>query len=430
MLKNNYGLPSAERSFSTIRCPVFSTEFEILTRSSIMLPEDRWLLPEGIEEVLPAEAGRLERLRRKVLDLFASWGYQQVIPPFIEFIESLLTGAGHDLDLQTFKLIDQISGRLMGVRADMTPQVARIDARNLGSDLPSRFCYLGTVLHTQSDHMEKSRSPLQIGAELYGHAGNASDLEVIRLMLEMLAIAGLEDVYLDLGHVGIYRGLVVQAGLNSNQEMALFEILQRKARPELQAFLETNRVDDAATGMLSALIDLNGSVGVIDEARHRLVAADEGVQSALADLEKIAGELSKALPRLPIHFDLAELRGYHYHTGVVFAAFFEGYGREIARGGRYDEIGKVFGRARPATGFSADLKVLARLAMADDDSGVERIFAPAADEAALQETICRLRASGRVVIQELGGQRGGAAALGCPYQLRKLNGTWEVVPAG
>jgi len=180
-----------------------------------MLSEDRWLLPEGIDEVLPAEARRLERLRRKVMDLFASWGYQQVIPPFIEYIESLLTGAGHDLDLQTFKLIDQISGRLMGVRADMTPQVARIDARNSSDDLPARLCYLGTVLHTQSDHLEKSRSPLQIGAELYGHAGNASDLEVIRLVLEMLAIAGLKDVYLDLGHVGQAGGPGPSAGSGS-----------------------------------------------------------------------------------------------------------------------------------------------------------------------------------------------------------------------
>ncbi|HUL11700.1 MAG TPA: ATP phosphoribosyltransferase regulatory subunit [Methylococcaceae bacterium] len=395
-----------------------------------MLSEDRWLLPEGIDEVLPAEARRLERLRRKVMDLFASWGYQQVIPPFIEYIESLLTGAGHDLDLQTFKLIDQISGRLMGVRADMTPQVARIDARNSSDDLPARLCYLGTVLHTQSDHLEKSRSPLQIGAELYGHAGNASDLEVIRLVLEMLAIAGLKDVYLDLGHVGIYRGLAKQAGLDPQQEADLFEILQRKARPELLDFLKTNRADGISADMLGALIELNGGSEVIDEARQRLGTADEGVKKALFDLEKIAGKLNQSHPSLPIHFDLAELRGYHYKTGVVFAAYVPGYGREIARGGRYDDIGKVFGRARPATGFSADLKVLARLADATLDNAPEpqTIFAPAGDEADLHEAIRSLRTSGRIVIQELVDQQGGAAAMGCRHQLCKQGQSWEVVP--
>jgi ATP phosphoribosyltransferase regulatory subunit len=402
-----------------------------LKNSSTMFSEDRWLLPEGIEEVLPAEARRLERLRREVLDLFATWGYQQVMPPFIEFIESLLTGIGHDLDLQTFKLIDQISGRLMGVRADMTPQVARIDARNLGSEGPSRLCYLGTVLHTQSDRLEKSRSPLQVGAELYGHAGSASDVEVIRLMLEMLAIAGIEDVYLDLGHVGIYRGLARQAGLDHRQEAELFDILQRKARPELLDFLDARRVGRDAATMLSALVDLNGGAGVIEEAHRRLSAAGADVKNALSDLAAVAENLSKSLPNLPIHFDLAELRGYHYQTGVVFAAFVAGYGREVARGGRYDEIGKVFGRARPATGFSADLKVLARLASLEDRTDeTEMVFAPSGDEAELLQAIQALRASGRVVVQELAGQEGGAAAMGCRYQLRKQNQAWEVAPVG
>lgn len=396
-----------------------------------MLSEDRWLLPEGIEEVLPAEARRLERLRREVLDLFASWGYQQVIPPFIEFIESLLTGTGHDLGLQTFKLIDQISGRLMGVRADMTPQVARIDARNLGSEAPSRLCYLGTVLHTQFDHLEKSRSPLQVGAELYGHAGSASDVEVIRLMLEMLAISGLKDVYLDLGHVGIYRGLVRQTGLDQRQEAELFDILQRKARPELLDFLDGGWAEGEAAAMLGALVDLNGGPDVIEEAYGRLDAADDGVKNALSDLAAVAENLSRSLPTLPIHFDLAELRGYHYQTGVVFAAFVPGYGREVARGGRYDEIGKVFGRARPATGFSADLKVLARLAAPEEGADeLETIFAPAGDEAELVETIRTLRARGWVVIQELSGQEGGAAAMGCRYHLQRQNQTWEVAPVG
>lgn len=231
-----------------------------------MLPDDRWLLPEGMEEVLPTDARRLEMLRRAVLDLFESWGYRQVMTPMIEYIESLLVGTGHDLDLQTFKLIDQISGRMLGVRADMTPQVARIDARNSHPDVPVRLCYLGTVLHTQADHLEKTRSPFQVGAELYGHAGCASDLEVIRLMLEVLTLAGLENVHLDLGHVGIYRGLVGQAGLNAAQEAQLFDILQRKAAPDLREFFESNPVDAACIKMLSALIELHGDASVIGAA--------------------------------------------------------------------------------------------------------------------------------------------------------------------
>lgn len=391
-----------------------------------MLSQDRWLLPEGIEEVLPAEARRLEVMRRKVLDMFATWGYQQVIPPFIEYIESLLTGTGHALDLQTFKLIDQISGRLLGVRADMTPQVARIDARNAESDVPARLCYLGTVLHTQSDHLERSRSPMQVGAELYGHDGTASDLEIIRLMLEMFQVAGIQQVYLDLGHVGVYRGLVKQAGLNGEQEADLFDILQRKAYPELGDFLRATSVGPDAASMLGALVDLNGSLDVLSKAREKLAPADPGVLQALDNLEAIAASLCRAFPGLPIHFDLAELRGYHYQTGVVFAAFVDGYGREVARGGRYDEIGKVFGRARPATGFSADLKILARFGRCDQDQ-VESVFAPAESDPALAEKIRELRALGHVVIEELDGQRADEIALGCKYRLCRHDREWNLV---
>lgn len=392
-----------------------------------MLTQDRWLLPEGIEEVLPEESIRLERLRRQVLDLFATWGYRMVIPPLIEFIDSLLVGTGRDLDLQTFKLIDQMSGHLMGIRADMTPQVARIDARTAHGDAPARLCYYGTVLHTQSDRLEKSRAPLQVGAELYGHAGNASDIEIIRLMLEMLAVAGLAEVHLDLGHVGIYRDLVRQAGLGPEQETGLFEILQRKDRSELLDFLATVEVNEPTAGHLLALLELNGHEGVIAAARERLASAGGFVQQALADLEAIAAQLRRWFPALPVNFDLAELRGYHYQTGVVFAAFVPGYGREIARGGRYDEIGEVFGRARPATGFSADLKVLLRLAVDDTAAGSLAVFAPADDDPDLHEAIRQLRAAGTAVIQELPGQAEGARELGCDRELRRQDRVWRVV---
>ena len=393
-----------------------------------MLTQDRWLLPEGIEEILPNEARNLEYLRRQALDLFARWGYRLVIPPLMEFIDSLLVGTGHDLDLQTFKLIDQISGRLMGIRADMTPQVARIDARTAKGDLPTRLCYLGTVLHTQSDHLEKSRSPMQVGAELYGHAGHASDVEIIRLMLEMLAVTGISDVHLDLGHVGIYRGLARQAGLDSEHEAELFEILQRKDRTELGSFLESSGVELNISNMLATLLDLNGPDHIIEIARDRLRFASEYVNQALSDLEAIASVLRRLFPALPVNFDLAELRGYHYQTGVVFAAFVPGYGREIARGGRYDDIGKVFGRARPATGFSADLKVLASLSTGGDEAiPYVSIFAPAADDFDLYEVIRNLRAEGKIVVQELPGQTQGAREMGCSLELRKHGDEWKVV---
>lgn len=390
--------------------------------------EDRWLLPEGIEEVLPAEAERLEGLRREVLDLFESWGYRPVMTPMIEYIESLLVGTGHDLDLQTFKLVDQTTGRTMGLRADITPQVARIDARNGHAEVPARYCYAGTVLHTRADHLEKTRSPLQVGAELYGHAGCASDLEVIRLMLAMLAAAGIENVHLDLGHVGIYRGLVGRAGLDAGQEAELFDILQRKAAPDLRDFFAANPVEAASAKMLSALVELHGDVGVLVEAARQLAGAGEAVDLALRELDTIAKALAKHFPSMPIHFDLAELRGYHYHRGVVFAALVEGYGRELARGGRYDGIGEAFGRARPATGFSADLRVLARLAVRQAYGFAERtVFAPAVDDEALEVKIAALRADGWCVICELAGHPGGAEAMGCRHELRRQGGEWTLL---
>ena len=394
-----------------------------------MLARDRWLLPEGIEEVLPEESERIEGLRRKILDLFSVWGYRMVIPPMIDFLDSLLVGTGRDLDLQTFKLIDQISGRMLGMRADMTPQVARIDARTAKAGSLARLYYLGTVLHTQSDHLEKSRSPMQVGAELYGHAGNASDIEIIRLMLEMLGVAGVVDVHLDLGHVGIYRGLARGAGLSCEQEAELFEILQRKDRTELVCFLDGAQVEQSKAERLIALLDLNGTFPVLALARERLGEAGEFVHAALADLEAVAAHFHRMHPALPVNFDLAELRGYHYQTGVVFAAYVPGYGREIARGGRYDEIGKVFGPARPATGFSADLKVLARLSSVGDDAdmAVSVIFAPADDDPDLHETIRNLRGAGSVVVQQLPGQTEGALEMRCGFELRKQERKWAVM---
>jgi ATP phosphoribosyltransferase regulatory subunit len=395
-----------------------------------MQKKDIWLLPEGIGEVLPGQAEHLETLRRKLLDTFACWGYRLVIPPFVDFLHSLLIGSGHDLELQTFKLTDQLSGEMLGVRADITPQVARIDAHHLQHDWPTRLCYAGTVLHAVGDPLEKTRSPMQIGAELYGHAGLESDYEVIQLMLEMLAITGLENVHLDLGHVAIYRTLVEQAGLSLQQEAELFDVLQRKARAELAELLNGFAIGEHFKSIFNALPKLNGGRDVLDKAVPLLADCDStgAIAKALADLQGIADKLRRDFPSLTVSFDLAELRGYHYHTGMVFAAFVPSLGREIARGGRYDNIGEVFGRARAATGFSADLKVLVSMFKTDTQTSIQTVLAPFAEEAELLMLIRDLRAQGIAVIQDLPGQQGTAAQLGCNAILEKQNQHWVVKP--
>ncbi|MCK9605626.1 MAG: ATP phosphoribosyltransferase regulatory subunit [Methylomonas sp.] len=396
-----------------------------------MQKKDSWLLPEGITEVLPEQAAHLERLRRDLLDTFDCWGYQLVIPPFVDFLDSLLTGSGHDLDLQTFKLTDQLSGEMLGVRADMTPQVARIDAHNLKHEWPTRLCYAGTTLHTLGDPLEKTRSPMQIGAELYGHAGLESDYEVIQLMLEMLAISGVQNVHLDMGHVGIYRALVEQAGLSRQQEAELFDVLQRKARTELAELVDQFSIPAHFKAIFNALPKLNGGVEVLAKASELLDIDNDGIRTALQDLQSIAQKLQRDYPSLTVSFDLAELRGYHYHTGMVFAAFVPTVGREIARGGRYDNIGAVFGRARPATGFSADLKVLVSLFDSDAVSVQQSVFAPpAGDDSDLSRFIRDLRAAGTRVIQQLPGQQGSAEQLGCSAILENHDQQWLVKPLG
>jgi len=393
-----------------------------------MKKNEKWLLPQGIEEALPAEAARLENLRRQILDMYASWGYQLVIPPTIEYLDSLLTGTGSDLDLQTFKLIDQMTGKSLGIRADMTPQVARIDAHHLKTEI-SRLCYMGTVLHTVPDGFAGSRSPIQVGAELYGHAGVESDVEIIELMLRTLAKAGLEQVYLDLGHVGIYRSLAKQAALNAAQEAELFDMMQRKALPEINEFVKELGLDASIADMLIKLPELHGSENVIDQAIDTLKAASDDVLQALDYLKQVSRVLKSRLPDLNLHYDLAELRGYHFHTGIVFTALVPGQGQEVARGGRYDEIGEVFGRARPATGFSTDLKTLINLGNIPVDDSVTAILAPADADAELQSLIETLRADGETVIRLLPGQQSDAAAMNCNREIQKTDNQWHVVEA-
>ncbi|AKH19846.1 ATP phosphoribosyltransferase regulatory subunit [Sedimenticola thiotaurini] len=384
-----------------------------------------WLLPEGIDELLPPQALQLERVRRDLLDLFHSWGYDLVQPPLIEYLESLLTGTGGDLDLRTFKLTDQITGRTLGIRADITPQAARIDAHQLRREEPTRLCYAGTVLNTRNDDFAGSRCPVQIGAELYGHSGEESDQEILSLMLKTLERAGIGNVYLDLGHVGIFRALAEESGLDKQQELALFDALQRKAVPEIEALLDACSIDQAARSRLASLASLSGD-DALKRARQSLDGAGASVLAALAQLERLAALLAEQCPEVPVHFDLAELRGYHYHTGVVFAAFVPELGQEIARGGRYDDIGLLFGRARPACGFSADLKMLLRLGSAANLNDATGIFAPADNDPALRQRVDELRAEGRRVVMALPGQRGDASAMSCGEALVKQGDNWVV----
>jgi len=388
-----------------------------------MTTKQHWILPEGIEEVLPEQAARFESMRRMLLDIYASWGYELVIPPTIDFIESLLTGTGHDLDLQTFKLVDQVSGRTLGLRADMTPQVARIDAHQLQRDVPTRLCYIGTVLRTRPESIGDSRSPLQVGAELYGHAGIESEVEIIGLMLQTFTAMDIEDIYLDLGNVDIYRGLAKQAGLSEEVEGQLFDMLQRKAVTEINTLLDSLDIDKKVKTMLSGLSSLNGAKSVFVKAKELLADADDSVKQAVDYLEKTAELMWQRFDGISsgdikVHFDLSELHGYHYKTGVVFAAFVPQLGQAIARGGRYDDIGKIFGRARAATGFSTDLKVLNQLS-AKQFEHPEKIFAPTGTD---QKKISALRAEGKVVIEQLPGQakdstESDAKAMGCSKSL-------------
>lgn len=391
-----------------------------------MKNQNSWILPEGIEEILPPRAEQLDKLCREIIDLYVSWGYQLVIPPMIEYMDSLLTGTGKDLDLQIFKLTDQMSGRLMGVRADTTPQVARIDAHNLKREVPTRLCYLGTVLHTRPEDTGGNRSPLQVGAELYGHKGIESDAEVLCLMIETINKAGVEKIHLDLGHVGIYNNLVQLAKLDDELEAELFDVLQRKAMPELDDMISAGSLSAEAGQMFKVLITSTGSINDFKEARVFFDGISLGIKECLDELQNIIELVSKRMPELTLDYDLSELRGYHYHTGIVFTAYVPGHGQGIAFGGRYDDIGSAFGRARPATGFSTDIKTLLGLSKLVPENRMG-IYAPCSDEPGQLQAINNLRNQGEIVICELSGQSDAPEDMGCDRQLQYQDGQWTVV---
>jgi ATP phosphoribosyltransferase regulatory subunit len=378
----------------------------------------RWLLPENISDVLPREARRVEEIRRALLDLYSSYGYELVIPPLIEYIDSLLTGSGSDLDLRTFKLVDQASGRMLGLRADTTPQVARIDAHILNRSGVVRLCYAGSVLHTRPQHPLAVREPLQIGAELYGAGGPAADLEVLELAVASLRVAGLARVSLDLGHTGVVRALLDMAKLSDAVEDEILAALSTKDTPALRETIQglPMRVRDG----LLALARLGGGLDVLDDAR-RVLPDDPSIHAALDSLAYLAARCGADAVTL----DLADLHGYRYHTGVTFAVHAPELPSAVLRGGRYDSIGKVFGRARPAVGLSIYLRDLVGLLGVDSPRA---ILAPVGDDQNLRETVRRLRKDGEIVVQRLPDEVGSAEPGDFIFdrELRRVGSDWQL----
>lgn len=385
-----------------------------------------WLLPEYIEDVLPAEAARVEQLRRRLLDLFDVHGYQYIIPPLLEYLESLITGVGRDLDLATFKVVDQLTGRLMGVRADITPQAARIDAHMLNNQGVTRLCYAGSVLRTSPDGLAQTRQPLQLGAELFGHAGLESDIEIQRLMIKALQATGIESLQVDFSHVGIFGSLVSQSNISPALEQALYAALQSKDQSSVRSL--SKDLDSSLCETLCSLTELNGDIKILSEAEKRLPSTPE-IRQALQDLRRVSESLGDL--GVGVSFDLAELRGYHYHSGIVFAAYAQGYAGALALGGRYDEVGSAFGRARPATGFSLDLRgVVKALPVAELQKGIlAPAFEAGSQDAGLATRIDELRKAGNRVVQELPGNASYRKELNCDRKLVKQGEGWQVVTA-
>ena len=386
---------------------------------------NKWLLPEGIEEILPPQAAQLDGLCRRITDQFASWGYELVIPPLIEYLDTLFTGTDDDLELQTFKVTDQLNGKLMGIRADTTPQVARIEVHNLKRSGPSRLCYIGNVLHTLPGGPGGTRSPLQAGAELYGHKGCESDAEILALMLETLKLAGLKDIHVDIGHAGILQGLIEPLQLTLNQEKKLFSCVQRKATDELQEALANWSITSEAGTALVELMELEGDSTILDDVRTILSPCASELCAYVDELEKIAKLTTLQVQDAPLYFDVTEFQGYHYHTGMTFAAYVPGESHGIAYGGRYDETGEAFGLARPATGFSTDAYKLFEMAP-HPHKPKQGIYAPVSEVPGLHDLVRKLRSEGETVIYKLPGETMDGREPGCDREIILEHGRWRI----
>ncbi len=385
---------------------------------------DRWLLPDGVEEILPEEARPIELLRRRLLELYRTWGYEMVIPPLLEFTDSLLIGLGRDVDLLTFKVTDQLTGRTLGIRADITPQTARMDAHSIKREGANRLCYAGHVVHTKPKNPLATRTPIQAGVEFYGEPGLAADTEVISLLLESLRAAGLPRLHMDLGHVGIYRALMDGVDLAEDNKQLFFDMLQRKAMTEIRTWVQEFIADPAMASVLLALPNLAGGREILQQARELFAPLSAEAAAAVDELQAVADRIEKRYPEAELYFDLGELRGYHYLTGLVFAAFAPGYGNPIASGGRYDHIGEVFGRRRPATGFAVDITALSKLGyLVEEPAGLIGAVADDSDEQ--WRIIGELRAAGKRVV--CAGSEAALKTLGCDQQLVKSGATYKVV---
>jgi ATP phosphoribosyltransferase regulatory subunit len=383
---------------------------------------NRWLLPEDIADVLPAEARKVETLRRAILDLYQSYGYELVAPPILEFLDSLLTGTGSDLNLQTFKLVDQLSGRTLGLRADMTPQVARIDAHLLNREGVTRLCYAGSIAHARTPVGSSAREELQLGAEIYGCATWEADFEAISLLLKTLSVAGLNKVYLDLSHAGVLEGILDGQAITKGDIEALYSLLQSKDRPRLAIWAKCLPAKSAEA--LMALTELNGPCAQVLVKAKKALPKHKLIDGALAQLEMLISATAALSTDVELSIDLADLRGYQYHSGVMFAAYVDKLPQPIARGGRYDHVGQAFGRPRPATGFSMDLLTLANLAPLAQRKPA--IIAPWINDAVLASKITELRQAGEVVIQAMSGDAVETAEYLCDRELVKQGSSWEV----
>jgi len=390
---------------------------------------DRWLLPDGIEEILPEQAIGLERLRRRLVDGFQSWGYDYVIPPLFEFTDSLLAGASEDLSLQTFKFVDQLSGKTLGLRADITPQVARIDAHSLGYEGVTRLCYAGHVAYTRSRSLHGARTPVQAGIELYGASGIEADCEVLSMLLETLELGGVGDAVIAIGHVDIYRSLASAAELDELQQEELFELLQSKAASALGSWLQVNVASPQLRTWLLELVNLSGGIDALERASELFAGGPQALVEAVDSLRKLASELTSRYPTANLYFDLGEQIGYHYHSGIVFAAYYSGYGAAIASGGRYDAIGEAYGRARPATGFAVDLTALCRVASPAVEEAMG-IFVPASLQATNWSDIQALRAAENRIVLGIEGQNAPEAHQNCDRIAIEQNGSLQVTSLG
>ena len=380
-----------------------------------------WLLPEHIADVLPLQARRIEELRRDLLDMARGYGCELVIPPLFEHLDSLLSGTGGGSDIKLFKLVDQISGRSLGLRADTTPQVARIDAHLLNRRGVTRLCYCGPVAHTLPDGLNTSREPLQFGVEIYGHAGLEADLEVQELALDALRRAGVREVMLDLGDARLLLGVLDGTKLSAAAEAGLTAALAAKDLTALTALAA-----DLPASVRAALLTLPSLFGgreVLAEAARRL-PAHPLIQAALADLDRLADHLTAVHPEVRLGFDLADLQGYAYYTGTRFAAYAAGCSDAVLRGGRYDEVGAAFGRRRPAVGFSLDLKTLVTLGPQTPLRAAVR--APWSGEASLRKAVRALREQGETVVCVLPGHEQEADEFDCDRELVRDHADWVV----